>query len=87
MTMSAREALAEMGYPVFTHENPPEFVWPCGRRVAHGPHVADDASQEKHGVNHNGDGLIQKYYGGISFDCPGVKAHPDTQIGGRLTHG
>ena len=49
-----------------------EFEWPCDRRDAHHPHRVD------HG---GGDGVTQTYEPTV-FDCPGVGAHPLTQIGG-----
>ena len=45
--------------------------WPCDRRDAHGPHpISEDE--------------MPAWSDGIKFpDCPGVKAHPNTTIGGR----
>jgi hypothetical protein len=87
MSMTREAMLEALGMPIFDHEHPPEFVWPCGRRRAHGPHRADELDEQEKGVNHNGDGVIQEYHPAIAYDCPGVKAHPATQIGGRLSHG
>jgi hypothetical protein len=45
-----------------------EFKWPCDLRIAHGPHKVEISLL-------TGPGAFEEY------DCPGVKAHPDTMIG------
>lgn len=59
-----------------------EFEWPCDRRDAHGPHRIEWTASE-HGCDGTPESCasicpipVQAVY-----DCPGVKAHPDTMIG------
>ena len=51
---------------------PEEFTWPCDKRKAHGPHKHDCG--ECRSLDCEG-----------CVDCPGVKAHPHTMIGGKMT--
>ena len=43
-----------------------DFNWPCPRREAHGPHRPKRTNELGHTYQ---------------FDCPGVRAHPNTMIG------
>lgn len=58
---------------------PKKFEWPCAKRKAHGPHPDPDALH-----NFDCDADQDDVDCGCGIECPGVKAHPATMIGGRL---
>lgn len=52
-----------------------EFEWPCWKRYAHGPHKVDSLRSQ---VASRMSGVDKR------ADCPGVKSHPATMIGGNV---
>ena len=59
-----------------------KFKWPCARRDAHGPHRTSKPVMEP-SVN----GHLPVMRDIEEYDCPGVKAHPATMIGGGYKEG
>jgi hypothetical protein len=59
-----------------------DFEWPCDRRDAHGPHTIT-WTESGHGCDGTEESCMENCPVPIQQgqDCPGVRAHPDTQIG------
>ena len=57
------------------------FEWPCDPRIAHGPHSLRNLKMD---VAPPPPGSSVPVLRGVlgEVDCPGVKAHPATMIGG-----
>lgn len=55
-----------------------DFEWPCPKRHAHGPHRDEP---EVHDFDCDWEPEDNEGPCGCGLDCPGVKAHPLTQIG------
>ena len=59
------------------HPDLEDFDWPCDKREAHGPHTRLVPYGTK-----MPEGTLDVLLGFNEVDCPGVRAHPLTQIGG-----
>lgn len=57
-----------------------EFKWPCYKRTAHGAHVIEPGENQLSLTRVQLEDLPMVDAQG-SLQCPGVKAHPNTQIG------
>lgn len=61
---------------------PEKFKWPCDKRKAHAPHPLKTACSRcyQRGFSSHTGGCDKDV---VVEECPGVKVHPATQIGGN----
>lgn len=58
------------------------WEWPCDRRDAHHPHIIEGVHDDFCEANGCRCGKCPCSCSQV-YNCPGVKAHPQTQIGGN----